>query len=374
VLFYLKIKALLEERAKNMRKILIIIFIILAVIEFVFAVKMVVKASSPTLSVSIISNDAVQLTGNGDPNSSVILYYQNYQNTAQSQYISSTNSNGYFSVNLSRYAYNINPGSYVYVVVNNQQSTSVAWPYGSGSANISLSQTNLTLYPGQSQTVTIYGNGSYYVSVNSNSNIASASINNSVLNITGNTVGSTNVTVCQNYGQCAVLYVSISANQYNNYNYWYSNQTLTPITFSQSNLNMGTYQNTNVTISGGSGDYYIDYISDEDSLDGDINNNTLSLTSRSSSRNVVVVCSSSINNCAALSVIVGGNDYNSYDQNWSYCASENQYCSFSGTRSVRYGANGSYYYKTFTNGVSCSNYIFGDPAFGTVKHCSIGNY
>jgi len=359
-----------------MRKILIIIFIILAAVEFVFAVKMVVKASSPSLSISTISTDTVQLTGYGEANAPVILYYQNYQNGSQSQYICSTNSSGYFLVNLSRNAYSINPGSYVYVSVNNQQSSSVAWPYGSGSTNISLSQTNLTLYPGQSQTVTIYGNGSYYISGNSNANIVSASISGSALNIAGNTVGSTNVTVCQNYGQCVVLYVSVSANQYNNGYYpQYYNQFLTPITFNQSNLDLGIDQSTSVIISGGSGDYYIDYISDEGSLRGNINGNSLSLSGRSTSRNVVVVCSSSTNNCAALNVTVGGNStYNSYGQNWAYCASENQYCSFSGTRSIRYGANGTYYYKTLTNGTSCSNYVFDDPVFGIVKQCSISNY
>src|SRR5437773_3327021 len=36
---------------------------------------------------------------------------------------------------------------------------------------------------------------------------------------------------------------------------------------------------------------------------------------------------------------------------------------------VRYGANGSYNYGTFTNGVLCSNTIFGDPAPGVAKHC-----
>jgi len=374
-----------------MRKVLIIIFIILAVVEFGFAIRMVVKASSPNLSISVVSNDIVQLTGYGDANASVLLYYQNYQNGMQSQYICSTNSSGYFSTNLSRNAYGINPGSYVYIVVNNQQSSSVAWPSGSGSANISLSQTSLTVYPGQTQTVTIYGSGNYYVSINSNANVASASISGSTLNIAGYSVGSTNVTVCQNYGQCAVLYVSVSANQYDNQynNYGYQNYDYnrsrynlnsTPITFSQTNLNLGVNQNTSVTISGGARDYYIDYISDEGALRGSINDNTLSLTGHSTSRNVVVVCSSSGNNCAALAVTVGGNniyypyDNNSYNQNWVYCASENQYCSFSGSRSVRYGANGSYYYKTFTNGVNCSNYIFGDPVFGVVKQCSISNY
>ncbi len=56
---------------------------------------------------------------------------------------------------------------------------------------------------------------------------------------------------------------------------------------------------------------------------------------------------------------------------WIYCASENQFCSFAGTRIVRYGANGQYVYGFYTNGVSCSNAVFGDPIPGVVKQCHI---
>jgi len=54
---------------------------------------------------------------------------------------------------------------------------------------------------------------------------------------------------------------------------------------------------------------------------------------------------------------------------WTFCANENQTCTFSGTKLVRYGANGSYVQQTATNSISCNNATFGDPAFGTVKHC-----
>jgi O-glycosyl hydrolase len=54
---------------------------------------------------------------------------------------------------------------------------------------------------------------------------------------------------------------------------------------------------------------------------------------------------------------------------WTFCANEGEFCSFSGTQEVRYGANGSYYYGIFTNGVDCSNSVFGDPIQGTVKQC-----
>ena len=55
--------------------------------------------------------------------------------------------------------------------------------------------------------------------------------------------------------------------------------------------------------------------------------------------------------------------------NWIHCAGENGFCSFSGTALVRYGANGVYATGTYTDGVSCSNSIFGDPLYGVVKGC-----
>jgi hypothetical protein len=56
---------------------------------------------------------------------------------------------------------------------------------------------------------------------------------------------------------------------------------------------------------------------------------------------------------------------------WTQCAGENGSCSFSGTRQVRYGANGVYVYKTVAGPVNCSNDIFGDPIVGVVKVCSV---
>jgi len=56
-------------------------------------------------------------------------------------------------------------------------------------------------------------------------------------------------------------------------------------------------------------------------------------------------------------------------ENWVLCASEGQTCSFTGLRTVRYGTNGLFIYGTFTDGVSCSNSVFGDPAWGFSKKC-----
>lgn len=54
---------------------------------------------------------------------------------------------------------------------------------------------------------------------------------------------------------------------------------------------------------------------------------------------------------------------------FTFCATDPSTCSFTGTATVAYGANGSFNYLTETNGVACSSTIFGDPNYGTVKSC-----
>jgi len=57
---------------------------------------------------------------------------------------------------------------------------------------------------------------------------------------------------------------------------------------------------------------------------------------------------------------------------WTFCAPEGGVCAFTGTMEVRYGATGSFFVKTLTNGTACTNAVFGDPAPGTPKQCAIG--
>jgi hypothetical protein len=55
---------------------------------------------------------------------------------------------------------------------------------------------------------------------------------------------------------------------------------------------------------------------------------------------------------------------------WTTCAREGGTCSFSGTRVVRFGANGFYKTKTITASTPCTTAVFGDPIFGVAKSCS----
>lgn len=59
---------------------------------------------------------------------------------------------------------------------------------------------------------------------------------------------------------------------------------------------------------------------------------------------------------------------------WATCAQEGQLCSFTGTRNVRYGANGTWVTRQVSasnGGVQCTNNVFGDPTPGYVKSCQL---
>lgn len=60
-------------------------------------------------------------------------------------------------------------------------------------------------------------------------------------------------------------------------------------------------------------------------------------------------------------------------ETWTHCAYENEWCAFSGTRSVRYGANGAWIQRQLTDGAACSNDVFTDPIYGVEKTCQLSS-
>jgi len=197
-------------------------------------------AMVPTLSFGVMSNsNNVTLTVYGDANSSVNLYYNNGYGL-QNAYLGITNYSGYFSTTINTSTYSITQGSYVYVIVNNQQSTSVIWPntyYQNNNFN-NFVVSNLTLPVLGSATISLGNNASgLYVSNNSNPSVVNTSIgnntnsgcgpydqystltgqpcylatnnlsytNNGSVTFTALTIGTATITVCQNN------------NYYNNY-------------------------------------------------------------------------------------------------------------------------------------------------------------
>src|SRR5262245_24725520 len=75
--------------------------------------------------------------------------------------------------------------------------------------------------------------------------------------------------------------------------------------------------------------------------------------------------------CFAAFVLTLPKSASAQTSDWTFCASEGNECSFSGTTQVRYGAAGAYVYGTFTDGTACTNAVFGDPAPGIAKSCAV---
>ncbi len=145
-----------------------------------------VSAMTPTLSLSNNGNNTVFVSVYGDPNSNVTLYYNNNY-SLQSVYLGTTNYSGYFSTSLNTSTYNINTNTGVYVMVNNQQSTTASWPnnyYQNNYNNNGLNITSLTLPLGSSATLSLGNNASgVYVSSNSNSGVVNVNNSNNYNNL-----------------------------------------------------------------------------------------------------------------------------------------------------------------------------------------------
>jgi hypothetical protein len=165
-----------------------------------------------------------------------------------------------------------------------------------------LSQTSISLNVGSTTNISVNGgSGSYYISSNTNSNIASANISGNSVSVYGIAYGSDTISICQSGGQCASLYVTVNYNgtNYNNYGYQ------TAITFSQNNPTLSIGQSLSLSIYGGtSGSYYVAYNSNSNGVQTNISGSTLNVTGETNSIDAITVCSVSTN-CSAVTVNVG---------------------------------------------------------------------
>ena len=275
-------------------KILSIIVSSFAVLAFVPAV----HAATPTLSLSNTgTGDNVQVTINGDPNASVLLYYTRLGSGLQLSAIGTTSSSGYLSTVISTATLGVSSNSAVHVIVNSQSSQDVAWPYIVASiSSVTLSQAGIVLNVGQSSTITATGSSSLYMLNNSNPPIANVNISGSQIIITGNSYGQSVVTICPQgtSTSCPSIYVTVQ------------NSGVSSLTFSQSSVTISSGQNFPVTISGGTGIYTILNNSNSGVVQGSLSGAIITLsTSSSSGSSSITVCSADISSCGIINVTVG---------------------------------------------------------------------
>ena len=281
----------------------------------VFGIASTALAATPNLYLSASGSDNVTLNiSNADPNSSVQLSYTQ-PGSSLATTISNfgyTNSSGYFSTSVSASSYGINSGAQLYVTVNGQQSNQVTYS-GSGycySGNcgiggLTFSQTNVSLNVGQSTTITMSSGvnmNAYppYVSTNSNSSVASASISGSQLTVYGNNSGSTTITVCLSGGStCGSVYVSVGGSYYGG-----------GLSLNQTNVYLSVGQTANVTATNNYyGSLYVSSNSNSSIASASASGGMVNIFANGSGSTTLNICASGNNACASVYVYVSGTCY-----------------------------------------------------------------
>ena len=273
----------------------ILLFSIFSILSLIVSIPLAF-AATPTLSVSG-NGDMVTMTVNGDANATVLMYYTKTGVGPTLHSIGTTNSSGYLSTSVSTSTLGVASGSAVHVTINSQSSSDVSWPTTSlTTSTITLSQTGLVLNVGSSSTITATGSSSLYLSNNTNPAVANVAISGSSITITGNTYGSTVVTICPQTSStnCPSVYVTVQ------------NSGTSSLTFSQTNLTIAYNQSVPVTISGGTGFYTILSNSNSTNVSASLNSSTVTLRAlQSSGQSSITVCSSDISSCGIINVTIG---------------------------------------------------------------------
>jgi len=111
--------------------------------------------------------------------------------------------------------YGVNSGTGTASICSSAGCTSLSVTVNSSTSSTNpptFSQNNLSLNIGQQATVNISGTGNFYVANNTYSNVASVSIAGSLITIIASNAGNSSISICQNGGQCAILYVAVAQN------------------------------------------------------------------------------------------------------------------------------------------------------------------
>ncbi len=262
-------------------------------------------AYTPVLNISSSGNQITLNTSNADRNMQVELSVVNAGSTLPTTFTNNywiTDYNGNFSTTIEAQSYGITYGASLYVTVGGAQSN---WQTYSGSSGgtpgqLTLSQTSLTLNQGQSSALYAYSSyGTVYLSSNSNSSVASASISGSTITVYGSTTGSTTMQFCAQSGYwCATLYVTVTGSS--------SGQ----LTFSNQYPSLSVGQSQTVTVYGTqyyNQNYYVSQNTNQSALDASISGNSLYLYGKANGSATVTVCQSiASSNCGYVYVTVGG--------------------------------------------------------------------
>lgn len=270
-------------------------FLLQTFLVFGFFVSFANASVVPTFSVSSNGYNALA-TVHGDPNTAVELHYGNSAETVNN--IGTTDSNGNFSTPLSVSSYQFGCGKTAYVQVGSSRSATIPWSLNTSSCqNLALSQTNVSLTPGQSTVVTATISGGLYVSSNSNPSVANASVSGNQITITAASYGTSNITVCATNEMCGVLNITTSASGAN---------AGSNLSFSQTNVETSVGQSSVINIYGSGSNYTIPTNSNPATVSTSLSGNVLTITGLAFGGSNITICQNN-NQCGVIYVIVVNN-------------------------------------------------------------------
>lgn len=255
-------------------------------------------AATPTLSMSAIGSDSIQVNVTGDPNASMILHYTKQNVGITTALLGTTDANGSLLTTISTSSYGALAGSSAYVTVglNGASSQTVTWPGLTGASLFSLSQTGLVMSVGQTASLTASNSqGTIYLSNNSNPPIANINISGSQISISAISNGTTVVTICSGTSStCASAYVTVG------------NTAAQPVVFSMNSITVAPGQSVPISVSGGNGTYTILTNSNSSLIQSAVSGSIVTLTANSiSGFAAITVCSSDMSSCGIINATAG---------------------------------------------------------------------
>lgn len=267
-----------------MRKSKHIILSSLMIVLFLFVGFLKVSAAStPSLTLSAIAGNSVQVTVYGaDPEAAVTLYYTSATSSTGYVSLGLTNSSGYLSSTINAGTYGIPGSAPVYAVVDGAQSSSSYWPVNSGSSgSLSLSQIVLNMGAGQSGSVTANNAvGALHISGDTNPAVAIGTIFGNTVVITANdNLGTVTITVCDANNDCQPINISVLSSPVSSFS----------LSSSVANLTVG--QSQTITISG-LGPFSISQNTNPSSVSVTVSGDNVIVTGLSAGGSTITVCQS----------------------------------------------------------------------------------
>lgn len=166
-------------------------------------------------------------------------------------------------------------------------------------SSISFSESALSLGINSTQSVTVSGgSGTYSVSSNSNTTVASTNLSGSTLTVSGLASGGATITVCDTSGKCGPLSVTVGS----------STTSGTGLTLSPSSVSLNAGGSQIVSVSGGNGVYEISNNSNASVASAGLSGTTgIVVDGVNSGSGTITVCdTSNTNTCGTVSVTVTG--------------------------------------------------------------------